>query len=116
MTLLMIGTWYLYAGGAVSVLFIPFGIGRLDENAQGAWIFRPLLIPGVLLVWPLVLWRCVILWRGEQKLDRHTMPRRRQDRAGLIFACIVPLILLLAVSVQQDPDTLAGPVRLEAPE
>lgn len=113
MTLITVGTWYLYVGAAVAVWFIPFGIGRLDENAQGAWIFRPLLIPGVLLIWPLVLWRCRALWQGEQKLDRHRMPRARQERATLAFACALPIIILLALSVRQDPDTLAPPVLLE---
>lgn len=116
MILITIGTWYLYAGGAVAVWFIPFGIGRLDENAEGAWIFRPLLIPGVLLIWPLILWRCVVLRNGEERLDRHTMPRIRQERATLVFACAVPLIILLALSVRQDPDALPGPVLLEPAE
>jgi hypothetical protein len=114
MTLIMIGTWYLYAGAAVAALFIPFGIGRLDENAQGAWIFRPLLIPGVLLIWPLVIWRCIVLWRGEEKLDRHRMPRKRQERATLVLICAIPLIIVTAVALRQDPDTLAQPVLLEA--
>lgn len=57
MSVILIGTVYLYIGAAVAVPFLLFGLGRIDENAQDAWIFRPLLIPGVLLIWPLVLWR-----------------------------------------------------------
>ena len=75
MTLVMIGTFYLYAGGAVAVVFLLFGLGQLDENAQGAWVFRPLLIPGVLLILPLAIWRWMVLQRGEQKLDRHRIDR-----------------------------------------
>lgn len=116
MTLILIGTWYLYAGAVVAIPFILFGIGRFDENAEGAWIFRPLLIPGVLLIWPLVLWRCLVLWRGEEKLDRHRMPRKRQERAALVLVCAVPLIVLLAANLRQDPDSLAPPVLLEAPQ
>jgi hypothetical protein len=116
MTLLTIGTWYLYAGAATALWFIPFGIGRLDENAQGAWIFRPLLVPGVLLIWPLILWRYSVLRRGEERLNRHRMPRKGQDRAALALICAIPLIILIALSVRQDPDTLAQPVLLEAPE
>lgn len=114
MTVIMIGTWYLYAGAVVAVLFILFGIGRLDENAEGAWIFRPLLIPGVLLIWPLVIWRCVDLRGGEEKLNRHRMPRKSQERSGLVFVCVIPLIIVLALVLRQDPDTLAQPVLLEA--
>lgn len=114
MTLLMIGTWYLYIGAVVGVVFIVFEIGRLDENAQGAWIFRPLLIPGAMLIWPLVIWRSVVLWRGEEKMDRHRMPRRGQERVTLAMICAVPLIIVVALVVRQDPDTLAQPIQIEA--
>jgi DMSO reductase anchor subunit len=110
----MICTFYLYVGAVVAAVFLLFGLGQLDENAQGAWLFRPLLIPGVLLIWPLVIWRLVILRRGEQKLDRHQMPRIRQERAQLAFVVVIPLILLVAVFVRQDPSTLPLPVMIEA--
>jgi DMSO reductase anchor subunit len=114
MTIVMLCSFYLYAGAAVAAVFLLFGLGQIDENAQGAWIFRPLLIPGVLLIWPLVIWRLVILWRGEQKLDRHQMPRIRQERAQLAFVVVIPLIILVAVLVRQDPSTLPAPVMIEA--
>ena len=114
MTLIMFGTWYLYAGAAVAVLFLVFGLGLMDENAQGAWIFRPLLIPGTLLIWPLVIWRCIVLWRGEEKLDRHRMPRKGQERAALAFVCAVPLIILVALMARQNPDDMQPPVLIEA--
>ncbi|MGB7242088.1 MAG: hypothetical protein WBC93_08395 [Sulfitobacter sp.] len=114
MTLLLIGTWYLYAGGVVATVFLIFGLGRLDENAQGAWIFRPLLIPGVLLIWPLVIWRVWVLRKGEERLDRHRMPRKAQSRAALGFVCAIPLIIAVAIFARQDPSTLAPPILLEA--
>ena len=114
MTLLLLGTWYLYAGTAVAVVFLVFGLSYLDENARGAWIFRPMLIPGVLLIWPLVIWRCWVLYRGENLLDRHQMPRIAQERISLAFACAIPLIILIAVSARQDVDALSPPVLLEA--
>ena len=114
MTLVMIGQIYLYAGAVVAAAFLCLGLSRLDENAKGAWVFRPLLIPGVLLIWPLVLWRLYHLWRGEQKLDRHTIPRIRQENAQIAFVLALPLILILALAVKQDADDLAAPVLLEA--
>ena len=116
MTAVMIGTFYLYAGLAVATVFLLFGLGRLDENAQGAWVFRPLLIPGVLLIWPLVVWRWLVLRRGEVRLDRHRMPRVRQERVQLAFVVIILLILIVAFASRQDPSTLPPPVLLEAPE
>lgn len=112
----MIGIGYLYIGAAVALVFLMFGLGRIDENAQDAWIFRPLLIPGVLLIWPLVIWRWIVLQRGEEKLDRHRMPRIRQERVQLAFIVAIPVILLVAVSLKTDPASLAVPVLLEAPE
>jgi len=112
----MIGMGYLYIGSAVALVFLLFGLGRIDENAQEAWIFRPLLIPGVLLIWPLVFWRWVLLQRGEEKLDRHRMPRIRQERVQLAFTVAIPLIILVAVSLKTDPASLSAPVQLEAPE
>ena len=111
MTLVLAGMYYLYAGSAVVVVFLLFGLGRLDDNAQGAWVFRPLLIPGVL-----VIWRWIVLFRGEDKLDRHRMPRIRQERAQVAFALVIPLILLIAFAVRQDATTLSPPVLLEAPQ
>lgn len=116
MILILVCTIYLFVGAAVAALFLLFGLGQLDENAQEAWVFRPLLIPGVLLIWPLVIWRWIVLRHGENTLNRHTMPRIRQERAQLGFAVVIPLILLTAFVVQQDPDTLAAPILLEAPE
>ena len=112
-SLLTLGLWYLYAGGAVAAVFLTIGLGRLDENAREAWIFRPLLIPGVLLIWPLVLWRWRVLHKGENRLDRHRMPRAAQDRIALTFVCAIPLVIGIALISRQNPDALAPPVLLE---
>ena len=44
------------------------------------------------------------------------MPRRGQERAALALICGVPLIIIIAFAVRQDPDALAAPVLLEAPQ
>lgn len=114
--LLALGTWYLYAGGVVAVVFLTIGLGRLDANAQGAWIFRPLLIPGVLLIWPLVIWRWRVVAKGENRLKRHKMPRVTQERLTLVFICAIVLIIAVAFTARQNPADLAAPVLLKAPE
>ncbi len=65
----MVGTviyWLAFAyaccGGAVAVAFLIFGLDRIDPAARGAYTFRPLLVPGVVLLWPLVL----VLWRRRE--------------------------------------------------
>ncbi|MEM8796706.1 MAG: hypothetical protein AAGE61_14145 [Pseudomonadota bacterium] len=56
---------YLWIGGAVAAIFLLFGIERVDPAARGAYGFRPLLVPGILLLWPLVLWRWIALERSS---------------------------------------------------
>ena len=58
------------AGAVVSVLFLFIGIDRVDPAAHDAYAFRPLLIPGILVIWPLVLWR----WWSLEKLARDGCP------------------------------------------
>jgi hypothetical protein len=54
---------YLSIGALVAVVFLIFGIYRVDEAARGAPAFRPLLVPGIMVLWPLVLWRWLALER-----------------------------------------------------
>ena len=55
---------YAMAGGIVAVLFLTVGIGRIDPSARGSYLFRVLMIPGTVGLWPLVLVRW---WRLEQE-------------------------------------------------
>jgi hypothetical protein len=48
---------YGTTGLLVGLAFLVFGLDRLDPAAAGAYAFRPLLLPGLALLWPLVLWR-----------------------------------------------------------
>lgn len=105
------------AGGVVALAFLTFGVDRLDEDAQGAYVFRPLLIPGVLLLWPLVLWRWYILADGKDEWAKRHNPKRKNHR---IFAYAMPVlivaIIIAGLSVRQQwPDHIA-PQRLAAPE
>jgi len=113
--LLDIARAYALIGLAVAMPFLIWGIGRIDANAAGAWVFRPLLLPGVILIWPLVLWRWRALARGWDEARRHRPPRRVQDRMGLALAVALPLIFALALAVRQDRDAALPSVRLSAP-
>ena len=61
---------YAALGAAVALAFLTAGIERVDPAARSAYAFRPLLLPGLTLLWPLVLWR----WR---RLERELRPPRR---------------------------------------
>jgi hypothetical protein len=54
---------YALLGGLVAAVFLLFGIDRVEPSARGSYAFRVLLIPGVVGLWPLVLWR----WRQLEK-------------------------------------------------
>ena len=52
---------YALVGIGVSALFLFIGIDRIDEDARGAYLFRPLLIPAIVVLWPLVVLRWIRL-------------------------------------------------------
>lgn len=58
-------TVYLGVGGVVALAFLLLGIDRVDPQARGAYLFRPMIAPGLVLLWPLVLARWAALARGR---------------------------------------------------
>lgn len=54
-------TTYLSVGALVAVVFLSIGIERVEPGSRGSYAFRTLLIPGICLLWPLVLWRWWVL-------------------------------------------------------
>lgn len=58
---------YVYGGigGVIALGFVLVGIDRIDAAAQGAYLVRPLLLPGLTLLWPLVLVRWIVLERRK---------------------------------------------------
>ena len=61
---------YLLAGAHVALAFIPL-LGRIDPAARGAYGFRLLIAPGVILLWPLVVWGAL---RAFKRSDRRSSP------------------------------------------
>jgi hypothetical protein len=46
---------YVAIGLAFAAAFVPFGVVRVDQGARGAGIgFRVLLVPGTVLLWPVL--------------------------------------------------------------
>lgn len=52
---------YGVAGGLVAIAFLTIGLDRIMPAARGAYAFRPLLLPGLVLLWPVVVWRWRVL-------------------------------------------------------
>jgi hypothetical protein len=57
-------TAWLGIGVLVGVAFLFLGIDRVDDAARGAYSFRPLLLPGLVLLWPFVALRWYLLARS----------------------------------------------------
>ena len=64
------GFAYLGLGLGVGLLFVLFGVGRVDEGARGWSLgrigFRLTVLPGCVVLWPLVALRWV---QGRQPVD-----------------------------------------------
>ncbi len=54
---------YAVLGLVVGLAFLLRGIDRIDPAARGAHAFRPLILPGLVLLWPVVAWRWARLAR-----------------------------------------------------
>ena len=55
--IVVLGELYLTTGLIVGIAFLLAGLDRIDPAARGAYSFRPLLLPGLVLLWPIVIKR-----------------------------------------------------------
>ena len=62
-SLMLAAQVYAAVGLVVAALFLVIGIDRVDPSARGTYTFRPLLVPGLALLWPVVLIRWLALAR-----------------------------------------------------
>ncbi|MGB0563926.1 MAG: hypothetical protein ACPGVO_19325 [Spirulinaceae cyanobacterium] len=71
---------YVIAGLIFTVPFVIFGIHRVDPNVKG-WsiLFRILIVPGMLIFWPLFAVRLV---RGKTTPTERTAHRRAAQTAA----------------------------------
>ncbi len=107
---------YLGIGAVVALAFLTVGLGRVDAQARGVWVFRPLLVPGVLLIWPLVVLRWAALeWQAGEGQGRFRPPLAAQSRAALVLALVIPAIIAGALAIRQDVPTDAAAVQIEPP-
>lgn len=108
---------YLGFGAVSAAAFLVIGIDRVDENARGVWVFRPFLVPGILLIWPLVLLRWWQMERvGDMGEARFRPPLTSQPRLAAAMALAIVVIITSAMILRQDGPNEAPAVLLEAPE
>ena len=62
---LALGAWF-GVGAAVALLFLIFGVSRVDAAAEGAgWAFRPMIFLGCVMLFPVVLAR----WLSGRRIN-----------------------------------------------
>ncbi|MEM1382585.1 MAG: hypothetical protein AAF713_00005 [Pseudomonadota bacterium] len=107
---------WAWAGLGVGLAFLAWGVDRVEPNARGAYLFRPLILPGIVLLWPLVLWRWAVLEAGRDRWQaRHAPPRGLHAPLWRGLALLIPAILLAGLLLRQSGPAERAPVLLEPP-
>lgn len=108
--------WWLIAGSFVAVAFLFVGIDRIDEDARGAYVFRPLLVPAILLIWPMVLWRWIRLELGlADENKRYRPPRAIHFPTALVLALVLAVAVASSIAVRQTWPVDVEPQQLSEP-
>lgn len=113
--------WYAIAGTVLAIAFLGYGISRVAPGAAGSYVFRVLLVPGVVLLWPVVAWRWQALARQRSDAPaadwqvQHRPRRRLHGWAARLLAIVLPLILLTSFMTRQNGPLETPAVLLEAP-
>lgn len=112
--IVMVVKWWTGIGAVVAAAFLTFGIDRIDEDADGAYVFRPLLVPGILLLWPMVLWRWYVLASDKDQWPKRYRPKRENHvLVALAMPVAIVLVILAGFSVRQTWPGDIAPVQLE---
>jgi hypothetical protein len=79
------GEIYLVCGALFALPFVVRWVGWLDPGArEGTWGFRILIVPGVMLFWPLLAARLALRWDSPpEEWTAHRHPRRLQSRPNV---------------------------------
>jgi len=57
---------YGAVGAVVAAAFVLIGIDCVDPSSRGAYTFRPMIVPGLVLLWPLVIFRWLSLEKSGE--------------------------------------------------
>jgi hypothetical protein len=69
---------YAGLGLCFGLSFVRRGVGRIDPQAEkGSWGFRWMILPGVVVLWPLLGWRW---WRRQPPPTAWSAHRVRTER------------------------------------
>ena len=58
---------YFGIGAVVAILFLGFGVAKLDDSAKGASVFfRPMVFLGCVTIWPFIILR----WLSGRRINQ----------------------------------------------
>ncbi|MEO0994772.1 MAG: hypothetical protein AAFU49_13055 [Pseudomonadota bacterium] len=115
-SVLWLASAWMWCGLAVAVVFLLWGIDRVEPNARGAYAFRPLMVPGIALLWPLVLGRWLWLETGRvDPLSRHRPPRAWHGRIWLVLSIALPAILVAGLMLRTAGPLERAPLQIAPP-
>ena len=61
---------YFAIGIVLAILFLAFGVGRLDQSAKNAsFFFKPMIFLGCVVIWPLLLIRILTFNQINKPLE-----------------------------------------------
>jgi hypothetical protein len=108
----LLGQAWLLAGLCVGVSFLLIGLDRVDLSARGAYGFRPLLLPGLVLLWPLVIWRWLDAPRAVTQPSLKHRHKRVHAAIWIGLALMLPLILGTALMLRRHDVPASSSVRI----
>ena len=89
----------------------------VDEDANEAFAFRPLLVPGIPLLWPLVLYRWFRLATGTDRWAwRNAPPRAIHGVLAIGLALAIIVFLLAGALVKQTWPAKIAPQQIAPAE
>ncbi len=100
-------------GLVVAVLFLVWGIEAVDAGTHGSYAFRVLLVPGLILLWPLVILRWAQLMQPLEPRSVRTHMQRHVT-TWIVLTLLIPFILVAAAIERRAPLPNPSSERLSA--
>jgi hypothetical protein len=105
----------VYIGISVAVIFLVFGIDQIDPAAKNSYGFRILIFPGLVLFWPLVIWRWWILLKSHSQISSPVSEHIKIHTYTWIFLLMfIPTILGITLYYRYVSDIAYLNSRMEA--
>ena len=102
--LVKVAAVYVACGLFVAVLFLARWCKTFDPSAaHGSWGFRVLVVPGIIVLWPVILVKVRAVARGGSAAGEAEMPirpetlRRNHGVAFITLAILAPLLFVIAL-------------------